>query len=96
MRRMKAIFVMIILGVVPAFGAAQQISNTILDQQGQIQAVTQTNSSSTVPLFQITKVLLEDAIQSLQNNDTSKALIRLNLADLQISSSVQAIHLQLR
>jgi hypothetical protein len=63
-------------------------------------AVTQTNSSSTntgaaprnsssiVPQFQLAKVLLEDAIQSLQNNDTNRALIRLNLADQQISSSV--------
>ena len=32
-------------------------------------------------------MLLEDAIQSLQNNDTSKALIRLNLADQQLGAS---------
>lgn len=46
------------------------------------------NNSSTIPQFQITKVLLEDAIQSLQKNDTNNALTRLNLADQQLGALI--------
>jgi phage gp29-like protein len=49
-----------------------------------------TNSSSTLSI----KSLIEDAMQEIQNNDTSKALERMNLADQQLSTAGNTTSIQ--
>ena len=49
-----------------------------------------TNRSSTLSI----KSLIEDAMQEIQNNDTSKALERMNLADQQLSAAGNTTSIQ--
>ncbi|MFZ0511531.1 MAG: hypothetical protein WAM14_07990 [Candidatus Nitrosopolaris sp.] len=45
-------------------------------------------------VLQVVKSITEDAVQAIQNNDSNKALERMNLADQQLSTAGNSISIQ--
>jgi hypothetical protein len=51
-----------------------------------LQKVTAQTNTTTVPSMEGEKVLVDDAIQALKNNDSNKAVIHLNILNQQLSA----------